>query len=528
MSRAQSNMAQSALAAELDQSKHHNRFVSGPAIVLCLAFGKLLLHLLTAERYGIFRDEMYYVACSRHLAWGYVDHPPMNVLVAWVAYHLFGTSLLGLRLFPALAGAALVWMAGVLAREMGGGRFAQGLAALAIIPVPIYLILHHWLTMNAFEPLIWMACVWCVIRAINRDQPAYLSWLGVLTGIGLETKYSVAFLIIGILVGLLVGPKRRLLKSRWLWLGILLAAIIALPNFLWQLNHDFAFLQLIHNIRMTNRDIVRVPIAFIMDQATIMHPILFPLWFGGLLWFFFGRDGQRYRALGWTYVVVLTAFILLKGKNYYVAPIYPMLFAAGAVGFEHVTNRRFAFSRGAYVAAIVIVGVMLAPVSSPILSPENYIRYTAAIHVQPPVAERQNNGPLPQFFADEFGWEDMVKRVAAVYNRLSPEERSRTAIFCNSWGEAAAIDFFGPKYGLPSAISNHNNYWYWGPRSYTGDIVIVLGSDGTGDREHFRTVEAAGRVEHPYSRRDEHFTLWLCRGLSQNLRDLWPKMKKFD
>ena len=514
--------------AQIGEKTPYCRFTSGPVIVLYLAFAKLLLHLFTAARYGIFRDEMYYVACSKYLAWGYVDHPPMNVFIAWFARHVLGDSPIALRLLPAVAGAVLVWMTGKLTREMGGSRFAQALSALAIIPVPIYLIMHHWLTMNAFEPLLWMGCVWCVVRAINLRQPQYWFWLGVLTGVGLETKYSIAFLVIGILLGAFFGPERHFLKSPWLWSGMLVAAILALPNFLWQLHHDFPFLQLIHNIRMGNRDIVRGPLSFVTDQAAIMNPILFPLWAGGLFWLFFGQEGRRYRLLGWAYVVVLTAFIALGGKNYYVTPIYPMLFAAGAVGFERITAQGFAWCRAAYVAAIVVVGALLTPISCPILSPEHYIRYQAALPIQPPMAERQNNGPLPQFFADEFGWEEMVQQVARVYNGLSPEERSHTAIFANNWGEAAAIDFYGPRYGLPAAISNHNNYWYWGPRDYTGDIVIVLGSDGRGDREHFRSVQAAGQVEHPYSRRDEHFTIWLCRGLNQDLRELWPAMKKFD
>jgi hypothetical protein len=500
-----------AVPAAVGKRKPNGRFTSGPAIVLYLAFAKLLLHLLTAARYGIFRDEMYYVACSKHLAWGYVDHPPMNVFITWFARHVFGESLLGLRLLPAIAGAALVWMTGELAREMGGSRFAQALSALAIIPVPIYLIMHHWLTMNAFEPLLWMGCVWCVVRAINRNDPRYWFWFGVITGVGLETKYSIAFLVFGALVGGVAGPERRFLKSRWLWSGMLAAAILALPNFLWQLGHNFPFLQLIHNIHMGNRDIVRGPFSFMVDQAAIVNPILFPLWAAGLLWLFFGQEGRRYRLLGWAYVVLLTAFIVLGGKNYYVVPIYPMLFAAGAVGFERSTAQSFAWSRIVYVSAIVVVGALLTPISCPILSPEDYIRYQAALHIQPPVAERQNNGPLPQFFADEFGWEEVVRQVAREYNGLSPDDARTPLSWGKSWGEAAAIDFYGPRYGLPPAISKHNNYWYWGPRDDTGDIVIVSGSDGCGDREHFRSVQAAGRVEHPYSRRDEHFTIWLCR-----------------
>jgi len=515
-------------AARLGEVKPLSRFTSGPAIVLFLAIIKLLIHLFTAMRYGIFRDELYYLACSQHLAWGYVDHPPMNVLIAWFARHTFGESLLGLRLLPALAGAALVWITGKLAREMGGGRFAQALAALAVIPVPIYLIIHHWLTMNAFEPLLWMGCLWCVMRVINRGDPRYWFWFGMLIGIGLETKYSIAFPVLGIFVGALFGPERRFLKNGWLWLGMLVAAIIALPNFVWQWQHGFPFLQLLHNISMTNRNILRGPLSFLADQAIIMNPILLQLWAGGLLWLFFGREGRRYRPLGWAFVVVITMFILLKGKNYYVVPIYPVLFAAGAVGFERITDSSFAWSRIAYISVIVAVGALLAPISCPILSPENYLRYQSALHLAPPAFERHNNGSLPQYFADEFGWENMVQQVARVYNHLPPEDRAKTAIFCNSWGEAAAIDFFGASYGLPRAISYNNNYWYWGPRDYTGDIVIVLGSDGRGDRDHFQSVEAVGRVEHRYSRRDEHFTIWLCRGLHQNLRELWPKLKQFN
>ncbi len=499
------------------------------ALVLAICAADLLLHVVTANRYGIFRDELYYVACSQHLAWGYVDHPPGVVFIAWLATHLFGHSALALRLFPALAGAALVWVTAQLARQMGGGRFAQGLAALAIIPVPLYLILQHWITMNAFEPLLWMAGAWLVLRSLHTGDPRYWFWFGVLAGITFEFKYSIAFLLAGIFVGILLTPERRFLKSGWLWLGVAACAVIALPNFLWQLSNGFPFLELMHNIRMGNRDIVRGPFAFIADQLMIMGPMLAPLWIGGLAWLFLSREGRRFRILGIAFVVVLLAFIAMHGKNYYVSPVYPMLFAAGAVGFERLTERRFGWLKPAYVAVVVILGALMAPMFCPILSPETFLRYEAALHFQPPQAERQNNGPLPQYFADEFGWPEMVEKVARVYNSLPPAERARTAIFANGWGEAAAVDFYGPRYGLPRAISKHNNYWLWGPRDYTGDIVIVLGSDGRGDREHFESVEPAGQVGEKYSRRDEWFTIWLCRGLKGGtLAQYWPRMKKYN
>jgi hypothetical protein len=537
-----------------------SKWASGPAIVLYLAAAKLLLHLLTAGRYGIFRDELYYLACAEHLDWGYVDQPPLIALVAWIARHFFGSSLLELRLLPAIAGAALVWLTGKLAREMGGDRFAQGLAALAVIVAPIFLLFHHWLTMNAFEPLIWMGAAWCVVRAINTERASYWLWFGVIIGVGLETKYTVIFFAFGIVAGLLLTEHRRFLKSGWIWLGALTAVVIFLPNLLWLVKHNFPFLELMRNIRASGRDVARGPIAFIADQALIMNPIVSPLWVGGLIWLFFGRQragqwgkwgtgggvkendpnaGHPYRIFGWAYVVMLVTFILLKGKNYYLGSVYPILFAAGSIAFERMTSLSFSRSplplfplssalRWVYVTLVVIAGAVLAPLSLPILSPETYIRYQHALGFEPPKAENQNTGPLPQHFADEFGWEEMTRAVAQIYNSLPPEERAQTAIFANSYGQAGAIDFFGPKYGLPRAISNHQNYWYWGPRNYTGAIVIVLGSDGEGDREHFKTVDGVGHTNHPYSRRDEHFEIFLCRELNQDLHTLWPSIKKWD
>jgi len=565
-------------------------------MVLYLAAVKLLIHLFTAARYGIFRDELYYLACAEHLDWGYVDQPPLIALIAWFARHVFGTSLIGLRLLPAIAGAILVWLTGTLARELGGGRFAQGVAALAVLTAPIFLIFNHWLTMNAFEPLIWLGAAWCVARAINTGRPRFWLWFGALIGLGLETKYSIVFFAFGIVIGLLLTEHRRFLKNRSIWLGALAALLIFLPNLLWLVKHDFPFLELMHNIRQSGRDVARSPLAFIADQAFIVNPMLFPLWGGGLLWLFFGGTGKReeqlsgpisrelmgrgrYRIFGWTYLVMLVTFIVLKGKNYYLAPAYPILFAAGAVAFERITTKKvqsagadgrtdtkqeqeagadgrtdtkqeqeagadgratvesvhlptapasWSWIRVAYVAIIILGGATLAPLSVPILSPETYIRYQQALGLEPSKSENQDTGPLPQHFADEFGWEDMTRAVAQVYNSLSPEERAQTAIFANSYGQAGAIDFFGPAYGLPKAISKHQNYWYWGPRHYSGKIVIVLGSDGEGDREHFKTVEEPARTYHPYSRRDEHFPILLCRELNQDLHDLWPSIKSWD
>jgi hypothetical protein len=377
--------------------------------------------------------------------------------------------------------------------------------------------------MNAFEPLIWTACAWCVVRAIHTSDARYWLGFGVLAGIGMENKYSMAFFILGVVVGLLLSPHRRFLMSRWLWIGALVAFVVFLPNLIWLVRHDFPFLELMNNVRRSGRDIARGPVAFVLDQAMLVNPLLFPLCVAGLVWLC--SSGRKYAVLGWSYLAMLVLFIALKGKNYYLAPAYPMLLAAGAIAFEKI---RSVSVRIAGTILVVASSAVLAPLFAPVLPVETYIRYQRVLGLEPLKAENQPTGALPQYFADEFGWEDMTRAVAKVYFSLPASERADTAIFANSYGQAGAIDFFGPKYGLPKSIAGHQNYWYWGPRDYTGETVIVLGSDGSGDRKHFATVVAAGRAENPYSRLDEHFDIFLCRRLNVSLQMLWPAVKHWN
>ena len=502
------------------RDRPHRRLTSAPAIVLYIALVKLLFHLLTAQRYGYFRDELYFLACAEHLARGYVDHPPLIAFITWFARHVLGHGLLGLRLLPALAGAALVWLTGKMTREMGGGRFAQALAAVAVLVTPSYMILQHWMTMNAFAPLIWAGCAWCVIRIVNTGDGRYWLAFGLIVGIGMENKYAVAFFATAILIGLAATRGLGFLTSRWIWIGGSIALLIFLPNLVWLVQHDFPFLELMSNVRrLGGATWFADPIGFIGTQITIMNQCLFPLWAGGLAWLLFAREGSRYRVFGWAYVIMLFVFVALAGKDYYLAPAYPMLFAGGAIGLENFTRVRWAWSREAYFALVLLSGVIVAPEAAPILPVDTYIRGTRGHGA---VAGRAR-GTLPLYFADEFGWEDMTREVARVYNSLPAPQRSHTAIFAGNFADAAAIDFFGPKYGLPKSICNHQSYWGWGPRNYSGDSVIMLGSVLT--ESSFASVEVVGHVYNAYSRPEEHFDIFLCKGLKVPLRELWPKLK---
>jgi hypothetical protein len=495
--------------------------------VASLVFIKVMLHLATAARYGIFRDELYYIACARHLAFGYVDHPPLIALITWLTMHLFGSSLGALRLLPALAGGMLVWVTARMARELGGGGFAQVLAGLAILPVPIYLILNHWLTMNAFEPLLWALTLWAALRMVARNDARLWLAIGALIGVGLENKYSMAFLAGALVLGLLLTPERRLLKTWWFAAGVGIAVVLFLPNLLWLARHGFPFLEFERHSRMSGSRIVRGPVAFLADQVVMMNPVLAPLWIAGLVWFFRSAVAKRYRFAGWTALLVIALLLGMQAKNYYVSPVYPILFASGAIALERACHERFRWAGPVYVGVVVVSGLVLAPLVMPVLPVDRLLAYQKAWHGFTPVVFEVEPGGLPQYFSDEFGWENMARQTAVAFHALSPEEQKTTALFANDYGQAAAIDFFGPRYGLPASVSGAETFWLWGPRQYTGSTVIVLGSNGRGDREHFRTVEPAGLVDDPRSRHDEQFQIFLCRGLSPDLQTLWPKLKKW-
>lgn len=503
---------------------------AGPlAITIYFAFAKLIIHLLTNSQYGYFRDELYYIACGEHLDWGYVDHAPMVAWLIKLSGTLFGNSLFALRLFPAVAGAMTVLLTGLITRELGGRRFAVMLSCMCVL-VGGYLALNSFFSMNAFEPLFWMGCAYFIILAIKRDEPRFFLCFGFMAGLGLENKHSMLFFGFGIFVGLLLTPARRFFASRWLWTGGALALALFLPNIIWEYSNDWATLELLRNVQKSGKNVSLSPLEFVAQQVLILHPMTLPIWLAGIWYFLFDRDGKRYRLLGITYLVVLIIMILLKGKNYYLLPIYPMLFAGGAIWWERLLEgrRRISWLKVVYLALLCVAGAVLAPLAMPVLPVETYLRYQHALGFEPPKTEVGHRGPLPQHLGDRFGWPEMVEKVAQIYNNLPPGERAGTAIYANNYGEAGAIDFFGPRYGLPKAISPHQSYYVWGPRDYTGDSMILLQSKRADAERNCISVEEVGTVNHPFSMAEEHYTIFICRGLKQPLRELWPRLKHWN
>jgi len=501
---------------------------SGTAIVLAIALVRIVLYCIAGPRYGYFRDELYYLACGEHPAWGYVDQPPLIAWLAWLLQHTIGTSIWALRLLPALAGTATVLLTGLLARELGGRRWAIFLASLAALLAPILLAISHLFTMNAFDPVLWTAIGWLVVRiAKSNDQRLWLP-IGILTGIGILNKYAVLFWLSGLILGILLTPLRQSLRQRWFWIAAALAAAIALPNFLWQWRNQFPFLQLMHNVRESGRDIALSPLPFLKSQAEMLGYIAALLVLFAML-FAFSKSGRPFRAVAIAYLVFLAQMMALHGKLYYLAPVYPMLFAAGAVWIDSVTRgKALVWAKPALALGIAAVSCIYAPTILPILSVPHFLAYEHSMGIEQEKFEHSAQGVLPQIYADMFGWEGIAQRVGAYYQTLSPDDQRRTAIFANNYGDAAAIDFFGPRYGLPKSIGGHQNYWIWGPRNYTGESMIVLGE---GDEDRMRTLctsyTIVGNTRDPLSRPDEWLPIYHCRGFKGGLQAAWPALKRW-
>jgi hypothetical protein len=342
-------------------------------------------------------------------------------------------------------------------------------------------------------------------------------------------KHTMALFVIGVVLGLLLTSQRHLLWDKWFVIGGAIGFLIFLPNLIWMARNGFPFFELLANIREDGRNVSLTPFEFLRDEVMFLNPLTLPLWLGGLAYFFFHPKGKQYRVLGWAFLIVLAALLGADGRTYYLAPGFPMLFAGGAVLFEgwaRTPVRRWI--EIAYIGLMVVAGVLLAPTSLPVLPPEKYVPYTRALGIAPPEIETANSGQLPQLLADRFGWPEMAQATASVYNSLTPEEQAVTAIFGESYTKAGAIDLYGPALGLPKAIGGHLNYWYWGPRDYTGEIVIALGSDPRELRPLFEECVIAGGVQHKYAMPRENFPIYLCRGIKTPLAELWPEVKKWD
>ena len=497
----------------------------GPLLVAALAF--LAIEMAVATRYGWFRDEFYYLACADHLAAGYVDQPPLSiwVLAGWRA--VFGESLAMLRLLPALLGALTVFLTGVLAWRLGGGRIGQVIAAIAAFTAPVVLGTFHVVSMNSFDLLLWLAAFLALTRALGSDGTLDWLGLGVVLGLGLLDKISVLWLLAGIGAGIVLTEPRRLARPGP-WLAAAVALALFAPHAFWQLENHWPTLEFMRNAT-GEKMVATSPAAFWEGQLSSMNPANVLVWLPGLAWLVLDRDGRRWRAFAIVFVVV--ALILMSGgrsRASYLAPAYLALFAAGGVALERWLRGGWrAWARAATVTVVVACGAVIAPFALPLLPVGRFIAYQRRLGMAPRTEERHRMGPLPQHYADMFGWPELVDAVAKAWATLTPDERAHAAIFGQNYGEAGAIQVLGRSRGLRPVLSGHNNYWLWPP---SGDVrvLIIVGGDEADNRAFFGRLDRVGEWDHglamPYER---HTPLWIGRDPKRDLRTAWGLVKQF-
>jgi hypothetical protein len=510
------------------------------AVLLALMFAavKLILQVGVSLRaqhvgYGIFRDELYYIVCGRRLAWGYLDNQPLIALLARWSDDLFGHERLwAFRLMPSIAGAAKVFLTGLLACSLGGKRAAQALAMILVIGAPEYFGVDSIFSMNCLEPVFWMTAMLAILEIAKAPQARSVRawWIvfGLAGGLALETKLSAGFFLICLLAALLLTPQRKLLTSRWALIGIGLLLLIEAPNFVWQLERSFPSIQWLVAASREGKDVVLSPGEFLLQQVLVLIPFSAPFWVGGIAWLLFNKAARQFRFAGLTGVLFIGLMMALHAKIYYVVPIYPVLFAAGCVWCFRLVPAKWQAAPLVYGSVFSTAVWLWLPLVLPIVPPSHYSVWEKRMHYRPAETENFRQSKLPQLLADQTSWPQFVQQVAAAYNHLPADVRARTGIYCGNYGEASAIDVLGPAYGLPPAISGSQTYWFWGPRGQLKDNMLVVNQTRADLEKTFRSVQPVGTVNTPDAMPfEDGATIWLGRGLTRTVDEIWPTTKNW-
>jgi 4-amino-4-deoxy-L-arabinose transferase-like glycosyltransferase len=481
------------------------------AAVGVIACAKVAFQLATSTLYGFHRDEFYYLASGRHLAWGYVDQPPLVPAIDRVAASLFGPSPAGLHVLPALVGGIYVLLAALLVVELGGGRRAQVLASLVAALGPIYLTTSHFLSTVTLDVVIWAVASLLVLRLVRTGDTRLWVLVGAVVGIGLLNKYTTAFWVLGALGGLLLTPERRLLASRWAVLGAGLAIALVAPNLVWEAQHHWASLEFARRLRVENgpTDLAQfIPLQ--LGMVTLAGTVV---WIAGLHAIATRRAWKPQRWLAIGYVVCFVVLLALAGKAYYLGSWYLPLVAAGAVAVERYWAPRAA---GVLTGAVVVTGLLAAPLFTPIL-PEHVV-----VEAGLDTTNKDLGGML--------GWHRVVNQIAAVVHGLPAGERPNAVILTADYSEAGAINLWGPAQGLPPAFSGHNTYWWWGHPQADDQTVVAVGLPGpllSTFWRHVRQVTALGSTGGPIDPQERAAPVWVCTGQRQPWSVIWPKLRSY-
>jgi 4-amino-4-deoxy-L-arabinose transferase-like glycosyltransferase len=501
----------SSSAAPEDGTVALPRFAVREVAIVATAF--VAVELAVAARYGLHRDELYFLACARHLAWGYVDQPPFVAVVARVAVALFGASATSLRVVPALGGAAAVVLTAAMARELHGGRRAQLLAAIAAATSAQVLGATHLLSTAGFDMLAWAVISFLVLRALRTGDERLWLAVGAAAGVGLLNKYNVLFLLFGLAVGLVASGRADVFRRPWVWAGGGLALLIWSPNLVWNAQHDWASLSMMQSLHRENSTL-GASFEFVPLQLLVVGPVLAPFWIAGLRRCF--RD-EIARTFGFAYVTLLVVYTLSGAKSYYLGGIYFVLFASGGVWLEQKARAGRARPRR-WIVAFVAGAIISMPLAIPVL-PESLL------------AKGSWQGQINKDLSATVGWPTFVRQVAGIASNLSPRARARLVVITGDYGAAGAVDLFGARYGLPPAISGHNSYWWWGTHGASNDSTAIAVNMSRADLLRiFSDVEPAGSVGMGHGgvwTEERGEPIWVCRGQRVPWSRAWPDLRHY-
>jgi hypothetical protein len=449
--------------------KNYNRL-----LYLLVIIKIILPYFLQHSFYQPHRDEFLYLAEGHHLAWGYMEVPPLLSVFAWLT-HLLGGGMFWIKFWSTLFGGLTFLLAGRIVLSIGGKAFALFLTFLPFV-LDGYLRLFFLFQPNFLEVFFWTAIAFTIIRFIQTNQNRWLYYCGVSVGLGLMSKYSVAFYTVSVIAGLAVTSQRRVFANKHLYYAALIALAIFLPNIVWQYNHRFPVLHHMKELQETQLQYINRS-AFIVDQLMMNIPCVF-IWLTGLLALFFSSTLRNYRFVAWAYIFVLILLLYLQGKSYYALGAYPVLFAFGAYHLEKMTSLKFGWLRYAIVVFAFALGIFSMPLVIPVAKPDSLVRYyekTGLNKTGDFKWEDLKQHPLPQDFADMMGWQEIAQKTAAVYSSLTPEQRKSTFIYCRAYSSAGAVNYYGPSLGLPEAYSDDANFLWWLPDSSNIKNIILVG-----------------------------------------------------
>jgi hypothetical protein len=490
-------------------------------IVLLISLILGMIYLSVAGRYDIFRNELYFIVCGRHPSFGYADLPPLVPLIA-AATQLFGISVWHLRVPAIVAAVAVIPLTAEFARTVGGDRSSEWMAALGVAIAPLLLGLGAILGTPTFEPLGWTLCAYLMTRTVVDGDRSALIWAGVVAGITFETKYGIAIWLIGLAVGVLATNARRVLSWPELWYGLGAFAVIGAPSLIWQQVHGWPFLAAIDFARQ-HRNLTGTPLRFEIRQILAMNFLMAPLWLAGVIAPIKVEALKPVRFLSIAFVIATALIIYTHGKDYYLAPAYPTMFAVGAAACKGL--RRWLMITWFGLATALTLPVL--PVVLPILKPPALAAYLDRTHLRPRPAEREGIGaPLTQVFSDEVGWRVMEKQVASIYRSMPAEDRAHTAIMTMDYGEAAALDVYGRGDGLPPALCGQLQYYFWGTHGYDGSEMLVVNGDVNRWSQRCNETKVVGSFGAPLTMPYENGLVILCRGLRRPLPLMWDSFKR--